>query len=89
MCKPALRSLVFILLLGCNSFSEAKDDAPVEIKISHGLEVAAENRCSTYDRDDYRYPQSVKQRIVDNKVGSFRPMTCNAFNPRVRRILNT
>ena len=30
-----------------------------------GLVVAPEQRCSPYDADDYRYPQSVEDRIVD------------------------
>ena len=29
-----------------------------------GLVVAPEQRCSPYDADDYRYPQSVEDRIV-------------------------
>ena len=34
-----------------------------------GLVVAAEHRCSPYDSDDYRYPQSVEPRIVASMGG--------------------
>ena len=34
-----------------------------------GLVVEAENRCSPYDSDDYRYSQSVEQRIVADMGG--------------------
>ena len=34
-----------------------------------GLVVAAERRCSPYDSDDYRYPQSVEPRIVASMGG--------------------
>ena len=34
-----------------------------------GLVVSPEERCSTYDPDDYPYPQSVEQQIVDSMGG--------------------
>ena len=34
-----------------------------------GLVVSSEERCSTYDPDDYPYPQSVEQQIVDSMGG--------------------
>ena len=29
-----------------------------------GLRIAEEHRCAPYDRDDYRYPQDIEQRIA-------------------------
>ena len=34
-----------------------------------GVRVAPENRCSTYDPDDYSYPQSVELQIVAQQGG--------------------
>ncbi len=44
-----------------------------------GLEVAAENRCSPYDRDDYPYPQSVEDLIIAALGGIYSPYTGEVF----------
>ena len=44
-----------------------------------GLVVAPEQRCSSYDADDYRYPQSVEDRIVDELGGVYGPYTGRWF----------
>ena len=38
-----------------------------------GLVVAPEQRCAPYDADDYRYPQSVEDRIVAELGGVYAP----------------
>ena len=43
--------------------------SPNEEVIWNGLVVEAEDRCSPYDSDDYRYSQSVEQRIVAEMGG--------------------
>lgn len=43
--------------------------APTSSHGWRGLEVAPENRCATYDADDYPYSQSVEQRIVTDLGG--------------------
>ena len=40
-----------------------------------GLVVAPEQRCLPYDADDYRYPQSVEDRIVAGLGGVYGPYT--------------
>ena len=45
----------------------------------HGLAVAPEQRCSPYDADDYRYPQSVEDRIVAELGGVYGPYTGRWF----------
>ena len=45
-----------------------------------GLTVTAEERCSTYDPDDYSYPQSVEADIVDRLGGIYSPYTCETFD---------
>ena len=48
-----------------------------------GIEVAPERRCSPYDPDDYTYPQSVEQRIVDDLDGVvYGPYTGTCFAHR-------
>ena len=44
-----------------------------------GLFVAPERRCTPYDADDYRYPQSVEDRIVDELGGVYGPYTGRWF----------
>ena len=44
-----------------------------------GLVVALEQRCSPYDADDYRYPQSVEDRIVAELGGVYGPYTGRWF----------
>ncbi|MDE0055132.1 MAG: hypothetical protein OXP28_07195 [Gammaproteobacteria bacterium] len=44
-----------------------------------GLVVAPENRCAPYDRDDYRYPQSVEDEIIAKLGDLFSPYTCAQF----------
>ena len=45
----------------------------------HDLVVAPEQRCSPYDADDYRYPQSVEDRIVAELGGVYGPYTGRWF----------
>ena len=48
-----------------------------------GIEVAPERRCSPYDPDDYTYPQSVEQRILDDLDGLvYGPYTGTCFAHR-------
>ena len=44
-----------------------------------GLRVAAECRCSPYDRDDYDYPASVEARIAERLGGMFSPYDGTKF----------
>ena len=44
-----------------------------------GLVVAPEQRCAPYDADDYRYPQSVEDRIVAEFGGVYAPYTGRWF----------
>lgn len=44
-----------------------------------GLTVAPEERCSPYNADDYRYPQSVEDDIVRKLGGVISPYTCESF----------
>ena len=47
-----------------------------------GLVVAPEDRCAPYDRDDYRYPQSVEVDIIAELGDIFSPYTCARFGSR-------
>ena len=47
-----------------------------------GLTIAPEDRCSPYDSDDYRYPQSVEDDIVRDLGGIYSPYTCETFRLR-------
>ena len=45
-----------------------------------GVVVAPESRDAPYDRDDYDYPASIEQRIIDNQGGHFSPYTLVCFD---------
>lgn len=74
--RPPLAALLtlpilIVALLACR-FGEASDTW-------RGLVVAAENRCSPYDRDDYYYPQSLEDRIIAALGGIYSPYTGEKF----------
>ena len=45
-----------------------------------GLKIAPEYRCTPYNRDDYRYPQSVEPKIVEKYGGIYSPYTGKCFD---------
>ena len=45
-----------------------------------GLVVAAEHRCSPYDRDDYSYPQSIEAEVADRLGGMWSPYDGTRFS---------
>ena len=45
----------------------------------HGLDVAPENRCTPYEREDYPYPASVEHEIVERQGGVWSPYTLRRF----------
>ena len=48
----------------------------------NGLVIAPEARCSPYDSDDYRYNQSVEDRIIRNLGGIYGPYTGRWFGSK-------
>lgn len=53
---------------------------PLSAETWRGLVVAPEFRCSTYDRDDYPYPRSVEQRIVEQIGRIYGPYSGRCFS---------
>ena len=51
-----------------------------EAETWRGIEVTPEFRCSPYDRDDYRYPQSVEAEIVEGIGEIYGPYTGRCFS---------
>ena len=47
-----------------------------------GLVVAPENRCAPYDRADYRYSESVEDKIITGLGDIFSPYTCARFDSK-------
>lgn len=47
-----------------------------------GIAVAAEHRCSPYERADYSYPQEIEEQIIARLGGMFSPYTGEAFSSR-------
>ena len=53
---------------------------PLSAETWRGLVVAPEFRCSAYDRDDYPYPRSVEQRIVEQIGRIYGPYSGRCFS---------
>ena len=74
--RPPLAALltlpILIVALLASQLGEASDTW-------RGLVVAAEDRCSPYDRDDYPYPQSVEDLIIAALGGIYSPYTGEVF----------
>ena len=68
---------VFVLVLATLAAGSAVGTASAQTW--RGLQVAAEYRCSPYDADDYRYPQSVEDRITVQLGGVYGPYTGRWF----------
>ena len=61
----------------------AREAQPVTDGLWRGIRVAEENRCSYYDRGDYRYPQSVEPQIIQAQTGKvYGPYTGRTFASR-------
>ena len=71
---------LFILIGGFSTFHRESASDAVQGQTSwRGLVVAPEQRCATYDADDYQYPQSVEDRIVAELGGVYGPYTGQWF----------
>ena len=68
---------VFVLVLAPLVAGSAVGTASAQMW--RGLQVALEYRCSPYDADDYRYPQSVEDRITAQLGGVYGPYTGRWF----------
>ena len=80
-----------VLIAGVAGAQQPWTDDPVaivgregnETALWRGLEIAAEDRCAPYDSDDYPYPQSVEDQIIDQLGGSiYSPYTCDSFDSK-------
>ena len=69
-----------IIVVGINTIDRVPVVGALHAQTSwRGLTVAPERRCSPYDVDDYRYPQSVEDRIVAELGGVYGPYTGRWF----------
>ena len=70
---PRVLAVFFTLgFAGQLSFSESGEEW-------RGLVVAPEERCASYNADEYSYPQSVEPQIADRLGGVYSPYTCETF----------
>ena len=72
-------SLVTVVAFAQQGASSAVMHTQSRTSSWRGLVVAPERRCSPYDADDYRYPQSVEDRIVAELGGIYGPYTGQWF----------
>lgn len=58
--------------------------AALEQEYWRGLVVVPEETCSPYDSDDYSYPQSVEDRIIEEMGGIFSPYESLWFDSKAK-----
>ena len=63
---------------GCNPLA----DPACAMADLQGLRVAPEHRCTPYNRDDYRYSQSVEDQIIAGLGGVYGPYTGRWFRSK-------
>ena len=69
-----------IIVVGINTIDRVPAVGALHAQTSwRGLTVASERRCSPYDADDYRYQQSVEDRIIAELGGVYGPYTGRWF----------
>ena len=68
--------LAGLLLMGCSSRVRPAEDR------WRGVILAPEQRCSPYDRDDYPYPQSVEDALIEDLGRIVSPYTCELFSSK-------
>ena len=73
-------AVVFLVIGAVSTIDRTPAGGALHAQTSwRGLVVAPEQRCSPYDADDYRYPQSVEGRIVAELGGVYGPYTGRWF----------
>ena len=55
---------------------------PVPVETYRGITIAPEHRCSSYNSNDYSYPQSVEDRIISSLGGIYGPYTGTWFESK-------
>ena len=75
--------LLLIVLSGCGG-GGTEDVAPPALTAvpDLGLRIAAENECTPYDADQYRYPQSIELDIIELQGGLYSPYDGQCFENR-------
>ena len=80
--KKLFFCLIPFILLSCSSnnglpdgeiYAESKTSTETK-EFWRGIEIAPEYRCAPYNRDDYRYPQSVEPKIVEKYGEIYSPL---------------
>ena len=75
-----LVALVFLVIGAASSIDRFPLGGALRAQTSwRGLVVAPERRCAPYDADEYRYPQSVEDRIIGQLGGVYGPYTGRWF----------
>ena len=75
-----LLAVVFLVLVAAVTLGRNAAFAERHAQPSwRGLVIAPEQRCAPYDADDYPYPQSVEDRIIDELGGVYGPYTGRWF----------
>ena len=79
--RPTTLGLISaVLVVGINTIDRVPTVGRLHAQTSwRGLAVAPERRCAPYDADDYRYPQSVEDRIIGELGGVYGPYTGRWF----------
>ena len=78
---PKTKLILFIpvIIIACG-VGGGSDDSDTSVKeYWRGLEIAPEHRCSPYNQEDYRYPQSLEPKIFELIGTIYCPYTGQCF----------
>ncbi len=78
---PKTKLILFIpvIIIACG-VGGGSDDSDTSVKeYWRGLEIAPEHRCSPYNQEDYRYPQSLEPKIFESIGMIYCPYTGRCF----------
>ena len=82
VCAASAKTRRWSVAAVCLAVTVLSGDETTSQERWRGIVVAPEVRCSEYDSDDYRYPQSVELEVIERQQGLYSPYTNEWFGSR-------
>ena len=82
VCAASAKTRRWSVAAVCLAVAVLSGDETTSQERWRGIVVAPEVRCTEYDSDDYRYPQSVELEVIERQQGLYSPYTNEWFRSR-------